>query len=696
MIDSYSLLNRDLKKYIYEKGWTNLTKIQDAAIKQIYKTDNNLILAAPTASGKTEAAFLPAISKSKDLDKSLRILYISPLIALINDQFKRITELCKDLSINVTSWHSESSVAKKENLIKNPSGILLITPESLEAMMVSDKGRAEILFKDLDFIIVDEIHGFLDSNRGLQLKSLLVRIQNYTANPPRMLGLSATIGDKNYDLAKCFFINARETNILLDRSRNEIEISLDYMEKEEIDIDIANKILEYSLGKSTLVFPNSREKVEKISYLLKKEAQEKGYDIRIFSHHSSISKLKRIEIETFAKESRRDFIIVATSTLELGIDIGSVDQVIQVGSAASVLSLSQRLGRSGRRTRKSIIRQIATDKWDLVQALASLELFKEGKLDKIDGKVKVYDIFAHQVLSTLLEKNGLLIEDFYKLNKDLKSFDDISDEEFQILTEFLLEKDFVEEIDGEFIVGMAAEKLMTMGSFYNQFVSKKTYKVQTDKNLLGEIELGENLRASDRIYLSGQVWKIEAINHKSRKIRVSLSDVANAKSFGGSGGFEISGEVREKMEEILLDPALINYGENISEIVSGLGNDLTKESYHLVDQDGKIFLRTFKSTKINKTLAIMLNIKTKSLDYYVEEKSSTIVGPNIKKDFENLQANPLGESEIKKYLLEKPNLIDSFISQNKFMILVPNELKILYITENILDISGVNQYLQIL
>ena len=696
MTDSYSLLNRDLKKYIYEKGRTSLTKIQDAAIKQVYKTDNNLILAAPTASGKTEAAFLPAISKAEDIDKKLRILYISPLIALINDQFKRITDLCKDLGIAVTSWHSESSVAKKENLIKNPSGILLITPESLEAMMVSDKKRAEILFKDLDFIIVDEIHGFLDTNRGLQLKSLLVRIQNYSANPPRMLGLSATIGDKNYDLAKNFFINGRKTNILLDKARNDLEISLAYMEKEEIDIDLARKILEYSLGKSTLVFPNSREKVEKISYLLKKEVEEKGYDIRIFSHHSSISKLKRIEIESFAKESRRDFIIVATSTLELGIDIGSVDQVIQVGSAASVLSLSQRLGRSGRRTRKSVIRQIATDKWDLVQALASLELFKEGKLDKIDGKVKVYDIFAHQVLSTLLEKNGLLIEDFYKLNKDLKSFADISDEEFKTLTDFLLEKDFIEEIDGEFIVGMKAEKLMTMGSFYNQFVSKKTYKVASDKNILGEIELGENLRIGDRIYLSGQVWKIESINHKNRRIRVSLSEKANAKSFSGSGGFEISGDVRSKMEEILLNPALINYDENIREIVGKLGNDLSKESYHFVEWEGKKALRTFKSTRINKTLALMFNIKTKSLDYYVEEKSSTILGPNIKKTFEKLKENPLEEASIKAYLLEKPNLIDSFISQNKFMVLVPDSLKLSYITENILDIYGAKEYLQIL
>lgn len=694
MTDSYSLLNRDLKKYIYEKGWTSLTKIQDAAIKQIYGTDNNLILTAPTASGKTEAAFLPAISMSEDIDKSLRILYISPLIALINDQFKRITELCKDLSINVTSWHSESSVSKKENLIKNPSGILLITPESLEAMMVSDKGRAEILFKDLNFVIVDEIHGFLDTNRGLQLKSLLVRILNYTENPPRLLGLSATIGDKNYDLAKNYFINGRETNILLDKSRNDLEISLDYMEKEEIDIDLARKILEYSLGKSTLVFPNSREKVEKISYLLKKEVEENGYDIRIFSHHSSISKLKRIEIESFAKESRQDFIIVATSTLELGIDIGSVDQVIQVESAASVLSLSQRLGRSGRRTRKSVIRQIATDEWDLVQALASLELFKEGKLDKIDGKVKVYDIFAHQVLSTLLEKNGLLVEEFYKLNKKLKSFTDISDEEFNILAEFLLENDFIEEIDGELIVGMAAEKLMTMGSFYNQFVSKKTYKVGTDKNLLGEIELGENLRVADRIYLSGQVWKIESINHKNRKIRVSLSEKANAKSFGTSGGFEISGDVREKMEELLLEPENLNYDKSIKEILIKLGKDLNKESYHFVDCDGKTSLRTFRSTKINKTLALMLNIKSKSLDYYVDEKSSTIVGPNIRRAFTNLKENPINDLDIKNFLIENTKLLETYLSQNKFMVLVPDSLKLIYIMENILDIAGANQFLQ--
>ena len=434
--------------------------------------------------------------------------------------------------------------------------------------------------------------------------------------------------------------------------------------------------------------------MEKLSYLLKKLVAENSYEIRVFSHHSSISKLKRTEIENFAKTSRQDFIIVATSTLELGIDIGAVDQVIQVGSAASVLSLSQRLGRSGRRIRKSVIHQIATDKWDLVQALSSLKLFEEGKLDKIDIPRKSYDIFAHQVLSTLLEKNGLIIEEYYKLNQELKSFADISDEEFKTLTKYLLEKDFLEEIDGQYIVGMEAEKLMTMGSFYNQFVAKKTYTVQTDKLVLGEIELGENLRIADRIYLSGGVWKIEAINHKSRKIRVSLSDKANARSFAGTGGFEISGEVRARMEEILLNFSKIDLGEKIKEIIKYLGEEISEEAYHFVDHDGITGLRTFRSTKVNKTLALMLNIKTKSFDYYVEDKSSTILGPKIKKDFENLRENPLEYSDIEAYLAENPRLIEGYISLNKFMVLVPDVLKVIYIIENILDLGGAKEYLQ--
>lgn len=683
-----------MRKYIYEKGWPSLTKIQEAAIKHMNLTDNNLILAAPTASGKTEAAFLPAISKSKDIKDKLRILYISPLIALINDQFKRISNLCKDLDISVTRWHSESSISRKNKLIKDPSGILLITPESLEAMLVSDKNRAEILLKDIDFVIVDEIHGFLNTNRGLQLKSLLTRIRSYSENNPRMIGLSATIGDKNFDLAKKFFLNDRDTNILLDRSKNDLIASLSYIESEDINEKIGEKVLALALGKSTLIFPNSRDKVEKLAYLLKKEVEEKSYDLRIFSHHSSISKLKRTEIENFAKTSKENFIIVATSTLELGIDIGAVDQVIQIGSPDSVLSLSQRLGRSGRREKKSVIHQIATDKWDLVQSLACLELFKEDVLDKMRKPVKSFDIFAHQVLSTLLEKNGLTKDSYYRLNKSLKAFSDITDKEFEILTRHMVDKGFIEEIDGEYIVGIEAEKLMTMGSFYNQFVAKKTYQVQTDKHLIGDIDLAENLKIKDRIYLAGEVWKIETINHKSRKISVIKSDKANQRSFEGSGSFEISGEVRKKMEDILVNKTYKNLGPLVVKSLDEMTMGLDRAYYHFITEDGERVLRTFQSTRVNKTLALMLNIRSGSLSYHVEDMSSIIKGPKIYEDFLNLRKKPVKRDELTSYLEENPKLSISLTSLNKFMALVPDSLKAIYVSQNILDFSESLKYLQ--
>ena len=175
---------------------------------------------------------------------------------------------------------------------------------------------------------------------------------------------------------------------------------------------------------------------------------------------------------------------------------------------------------------------------------------------------------------------------------------------------------------------------------------------------------------------------------------MSLSDKANARSFAGAGGFEISGEIRAKMEEILLNPLTIDLDAPSKKIINDLGKELKNESYHFVDLDGKTGLRTFRSTKINKTLALILNIKSKSLDYYVEDKSSTLIGPSIKRKVEELRENPLEDEEIKSFLIDNSRLIDGYISLNKFMILVPNELKVSYIIENVLDIEGAKEYLQ--
>ena len=181
-MEIYNMLKKEIRRYIYDQNWQKFTKIQEHSIKLYSESEDNLILIAPTASGKTEAAFLPAINSIENWEEGIKIVYISPLIALINDQFNRISELCKYMEITVTRWHGEASQSKKRDILKNPKGILLITPESLEALFVTKSDRVRKVFYNVENIIVDEIHSFIGSNRGIQLKSLLERMNSYIEN----------------------------------------------------------------------------------------------------------------------------------------------------------------------------------------------------------------------------------------------------------------------------------------------------------------------------------------------------------------------------------------------------------------------------------------------------------------------------------------------------------------------------------
>lgn len=195
---SFNLLSEPIRKYIRNKRWESLRPIQAATINKIITTDSNYILASRTASGKTEAAFLPILSKTDFNKRGVQVLYISPLIALINDQFYRIEDLCKDIEIKVTKWHGEAKRSLKNELVKNPEGIVLITPESIEAMFVHSPYNVYALFENLKYIVIDEIHSFLGVDRGTQLMSLLSRLQEVNKNRIITIGLSATIGNENY------------------------------------------------------------------------------------------------------------------------------------------------------------------------------------------------------------------------------------------------------------------------------------------------------------------------------------------------------------------------------------------------------------------------------------------------------------------------------------------------------------------
>ena len=410
-METYNMLKKEIRRYIYDQNWQKFTKIQEHSIKLYSESEDNLILIAPTASGKTEAAFLPAINSIENWEEGIKIVYISPLIALINDQFNRISELCKYMEITVTRWHGEASQSKKRDILKNPEGILLITPESLEALFVTKSDKVKKLFYNVENIIVDEIHSFIGSNRGIQLKSLLERMSLYIKNNnPRMIGMSATVSEENYLDLKEIFQNKRVTKIIRDKGKNELKIDCNfYFDK----IAALNKIYEYSKTETMLVFPNSRQKVEMIAANLKKKSQKEKKYISYFSHHASVSKNIRAMIENFTKESNKNlFTICCTSTLELGIDIGAVDSIVQYNAPHSVSSLAQRLGRSGRRTGINNLHFISDEKWDLLQGLASISIYKKGKVDKIDVVKKPYDVMAHQILSLIVEKSEINLSEF--------------------------------------------------------------------------------------------------------------------------------------------------------------------------------------------------------------------------------------------------------------------------------------------
>jgi ATP-dependent Lhr-like helicase len=696
-MNGYDLLRKEIRQYIYDEDWDSLRGIQEASIKHVHDTENNLILAAPTASGKTEAAFLPAINSIKDLASGLKIVYISPLIALINDQFRRIYELCGYMDIPVTSWHGEASRAKKNKLLKKPRGILLITPESIEAMLSLRPGEAKGLFRGTEWIIVDEIHSFLENNRGIQLRSLIERIELYMEKEPRFIGMSATLNREDYKKVKNFFISDRVTDVLLDSSQNPLEATKSYyksnMKRESREA--LEEMYDYSQRESMLIFPNSRGEVERLAVGLSKLGRQRGSDTRYFAHHSSVSKDMRLNAEEFAKSSRgKLFTICCTSTLELGMDIGSVDSIVQYNAPHSVASLAQRLGRSGRTTRKNILHFIATDEWSLLQGLAALSLYEEGLVDRFDYIIKPYDVLAHQIISILLENTGMPVKNLKNINKNFRCWQDIEDDEYFELLEYLIKRNYIEILENEAITGIKTEKLLRGSDFFTHFETENNFSVYNSQRKIGEIPLSPGVQTGVNIFLAAQIWKITDIELKSKKIYVNRAVDGNPPIFLGNGA-NVTNEIRNRMKVILENENYwIYYNENIKEALSKLSKEnLRYEKFQWVEKNDKFGIRTFQGTKINRTLQLLLNMLDDRVNYKLDDRETFISGPNIRKDINRVIERKFTEDEIFLYLRDNPGIVESYLSSNKYRMLLPDNLKIKYVVNNKLDLEGVKSYL---
>jgi ATP-dependent helicase Lhr and Lhr-like helicase len=705
---AFDLLIDPIKKYIYEEKWDQMRPIQETAISCILQTDSNYIISAKTASGKTEAAFLPCISSAFpngfDPRNGVKILYISPLIALINDQFGRVENLCKHLDIKITKWHGEASQSAKKTLLLEPQGIVLITPESIEAMLANRPMEVKKLFGNLDFVIIDEIHAFIGYERGLQLQSLQFRLQQKCHKTTRYVGLSATLGD--YSIAKKFFGNFKNTKIILDNSSNQISCKFKYFHNDGYEfpqVMIDDLYLETRNSKN-LIFPNSRGKVEEITVKLKEKTEISNQNETYFAHHSSINKETREYVEFFAKNSHGDnFSIACTSTLELGIDIGSIDKVVQIDSTFSVASLSQRLGRSGRKTGISNLVMYATDSIKLLQNIACYELLKEKFCEPAIEITKPFDILFHQILSILKETSGISKEILIENITANSTFIEITKLELEELINHMISIGYIQDLKQELIIGIEAQYVVTSKDFYSVFTAEKGYQVINKDRLIGEISppatgIIENI-LGENIYLAGKKWKIVSIDEKKLKFFVEKTNDGKAPIFGGEGG-NIDTKIRYKMLEIILSNQEFDYLDNKSNIEL---HNLRKEFSQFKDinintqrpyfqKENKLEFWIFSSSKIYKTVCLMLS------KYYenkfagdLDQMTITLTDETFagfKKNVTNILDSNFS---IKELITETdlPKLIKQKWGQN-----LPVNMQYSIISERVYDFEGANMFLE--
>jgi ATP-dependent Lhr-like helicase len=668
----FDLLSQPIKKYIRDKGWSELRPIQNAAISRILTTNNHYILASRTASGKTEAAFLPILSKVDFDEMGVQVLYVSPLVALINDQFNRVEELCENLDVRVTKWHGEAKVSLKKQLVKQPSGIVLITPESLEAMFVNKPYQIKSLFFNLKFVVIDEIHAFIGTDRGIQLKSILSRLQDINQNKFRVIGLSATIGKTAYNEAKAFTGDIEKTKILVDKTKKPINVNFKYFESESTQLPLALLKDLYLTTKNdkVLIFPNSRGRVEEVAVKLKKISDRVNGHKNYYSHHSSVHKDVREYVEFFAKNNEYEsFCIACTSTLELGIDIGTVNTVVQIDATHSIASLIQRVGRSGRKDgQKGNLFLYATHSWALLQALACWLLYQEDFIDPPTIKTKPYDILVHQALSIAKGSSGVLINSLVQQLLNNFAFKNIDEVEIREIISHLIKNDWLEQLRHEVIIGIEGEKIVNSRDFYSVFQVEETFKFQHIGKTIGEIPFSIQIRENENILLAARIWKITYVDFKARKVIIIPAKDGKPPLFFG-GARDVHETIRQKMFDIILDNSTFEYfDEKSQDEIEKLRNDFscfniqnTAEQRPLLSSEGKLEFYTFTGTRTNNTLKMLFDLA--GIHSILNDTESVFYFDMSKDEFKLLWSDlkellPDIDSNIAKVLIQSPDIIN--------------------------------------
>lgn len=587
-----------IQDYIYRSGWQTLRAVQNAAGDAIFNTNHHVLLTASTASGKTEAAFFPILTLlDENPSSSVAVLYIAPLKALINDQFGRLSELCEEAAIPVTRWHGDVPHTQKRRLMRKPEGILQITPESLESLMINKHMEIPSLFGDLRFIVIDEIHALLRADRGLQTFCLIERLCRIAGCNPRRVGLSATIGNPE-EAGKLLSAGSSERTAIprFDGGKEVWRLSMEHFYNTAPQADEGKPIVsevptmepptdkapreadpgigyifEHTRGKKCLVFANSREECESVCQHLRGYCEANHEPDRFLIHHGNLSASYRESAEEEMKDDDSLMSVCATATLELGIDIGRLERAFQIDAPFTVSGFLQRMGRTGRRGSPSEMWFVMREEhpearamlpdtipWYLIQGIALVQLYIEERFVEPPRTERLpFSLLYHQTMSTLASHGEMTPAELASRVLSLSVFHRISRDDYRVLLRHLLDIDHISRTEnGGLIVGLAGERVVNDYKFYAVFQENIEYTVRTGSEQLGTVV--KPPPAGDKIAIAGRVWVVDEVDHKKREVCCTLVK-GNIPAYFGDVAGDIHTRILERMHGVLSEEKTYPY-----------------------------------------------------------------------------------------------------------------------------------------
>jgi len=615
-VSNFDRLHPALQHHIVNSfGWRELRPFQEAVIPPLLD-GQNLIVLAPTAGGKTEASFFPVVSRMLSEGwTGLSVLYICPIKALLNNLDVRLQRYCTLLGRRSALWHGDVKSSARKRILREPPDCLLTTPESLEVMLVSQNVDARSLFSNLQVVIVDEIHAFAGDDRGWHLLSVLERISRLAGRDLQRIGLSATVGNPEtlVDWLAGSCEGKRDVFLPPESGGSEADVQLDYVASLQNAAVIISRL---HRGEKRLVFVDSRSRAEQLGSELRK------LETTTFVTHSSLSQEQRNQAEE-AFTSRDDCVIVATSVLELGIDVGNLDRVIQIDSPPTVSSFLQRMGRTGRR--EDTLRNclfLATKDETLVQAAGLIDLWAEGYIEPIEPPPQPYHVLAQQLMALALQESGIGRNEWLNWVRGVPGFASMPIERVEQLVDWMLKKEILWEEAGILALGRTGEETYGRKNFlelFSVFMSPPVFSVLHGRQELGYVDemtfLGKQ-EGPRVLLLGGRAWRVNHIDWQRRMAYVEATDAKGRSRWKGEGqGLEF--RLSQSIKSILAtDEDSQRWSRRACEQIEEIRHEFpwlnVDSSVVVLGDSGESEWWTFGGNRANATLARQLAQETRT------------------------------------------------------------------------------------